>query len=232
MNGFTFFRNYYEAINDPENELTEEEQGRLYNAIFAYIFEGKEPELKGACKLAFNILRPSLDVSKTRGEARKSKSKEEVTESNENQTESKQNQNKSNENQNSNVIGFDSDLTFLEKKEERKEEIYNETRQTGARAREEASVFGAEYVRFMNDHPNIVEDIRSPSEIAGKDFVLLAQKISESSRILQQKDSLRWLLSRYDEIMRDKFRDFQRGSPPEKKDPDFDGSRFADIHYD
>lgn len=33
VNGFTFFKNYYDAINDPENGLTEEEQGKLYNAI-------------------------------------------------------------------------------------------------------------------------------------------------------------------------------------------------------
>ena len=67
MNGFTFFKNYYEAISDPENELSEEEQGRLYNAIFAYMFEDEEPSLKGACKMAFNLIRPSLDKSKRNG---------------------------------------------------------------------------------------------------------------------------------------------------------------------
>lgn len=227
MNGFTFFRNYYEAINDPENELTEEEQGRLYNAIFAYMFEDKEPELKGACRIAFNLMRPALEKSRRNGKNGASKPEE----SEENQIETQSTQNR-NEIENKSRFEVDCVSAFLEKKEE-EEEVYNETRQTGARAREEATVLGAEYVRFMNEHPNIVEDILSPSEIEGKDFVLLAQKISESSRILQQKDSLRWLLSRYDEIMRDKYRDFPRGSPPEKKpDPDFDGSDFADIVYE
>lgn len=56
MNGFTFFRNYYEAITDPDNGLTEEEQGRVYNAIFSYVFDGVEPDLKGTCRFVYNTV--------------------------------------------------------------------------------------------------------------------------------------------------------------------------------
>lgn len=63
VNGFTFFKNYYDAITDPDNGLTAEEQGELYNAIFAYMFEDVLPSLKGACRMAFNLIKPSLDKS-------------------------------------------------------------------------------------------------------------------------------------------------------------------------
>ena len=56
MNGFTFFRNYYEVISDPDNGLTEEEQGRVYNAIFSRVFDGVEPDLKGACRFVYNTV--------------------------------------------------------------------------------------------------------------------------------------------------------------------------------
>lgn len=51
VNGFTFFKNYYDAITDPDNGLTAEEQGELYNAIAA-----KKLKLKTVpCKIAADL---------------------------------------------------------------------------------------------------------------------------------------------------------------------------------
>ena len=101
VNGFTFFKNYYDAITDPDNGLTAEEQGELYNAIFAYMFEDVLPSLKGACRMAFNLIKPSLDKSKVRSAARTKEEETEQTEeetgTNRNQTQSNANQKKSNE---------------------------------------------------------------------------------------------------------------------------------------
>ena len=69
------------------------------------------------------------------------------------------------------------------------------------------------YLAFMRDHPHIVEDLDNPSYLSGVDFSLLAQKISESSRYLQGKQSLKWLLRHYWEIIGDSYKDFSRDSP-------------------
>ena len=138
MKGFTFFRNYYEAINDPENELTEEEQGKLYNAIFAYMFDGKEPELKGACRMAFNLIRVSLDLSKVRSENGRRGG-----EANDKQTESKTEANGSkveaNDKQTESEEDFACDLPLLEEEKEistRKKVSNRQTTTARARARD------------------------------------------------------------------------------------------------
>ncbi len=123
MKGFTFFRNYYEAINDPENELTEEEQGKLYNAIFAYMFDGKEPELKGACRMAFNLIRVSLDLSKVRSESGKrggeanDKQTESKIEANGSKAEANAKQNEANDKQTESEEDFACVLPLLEEEE-------------------------------------------------------------------------------------------------------------------
>ena len=212
MNGFTFFRNYYEAITDPDNELSEEEQGRLYNAIFSYVFEGKEPELKGACRLAFNLIRPSLDTSKVRGEAGKTTKQK----TNENQTEANENQNKSNENQNSEVIDFDSDLTFLEKKE-REEEREVRKRSKGkeegcekiARAREDTPL--ERFLERWQVNSNAIGNY-SGGKLAGIDWDKVSEQVGKSA-FLQQQKGIAFFVTHYAEIIDGSYTDFH---PPRR----------------
>lgn len=68
------------------------------------------------------------------------------------------------------------------------------------------------YLEFMREHAYIIEDLDNPSELYGIDFALLSQKIAESSRYLQGKQSLKWLLRHYREIIGDSYKDFAR--PP------------------
>ncbi len=229
MNGFTFFENYYKAISDPDNGLTEEEQGRLYNAIFSYMFNGVEPELKGACRMAFQLIKPSLDLSKVRSEAKKKGQKgveEEGNFDSENQNEIKP---ESNPNQNEikteqNEIKPDSSPSLRNKKEEiRKSNNITDGLSACTRETDDSDECVSDYLEFMREHPNIVEDIKNPDLIATVDFNLLSEKIAESS-YLQTRCSLSWLIGNYFKIKAGKYKDFDRhnrGSPPADSQMDF-----------
>ena len=206
MNGFTFFRNYYEAINDPETDLTEEEQGRLYNAIFAYVFNDEEPNLKGACRLAFNMIKPSLDVSKARGESKRNKSKSK---------EIKKNQNESNQNQNESKHDFDSDLTFFEKEEERREKKEdNIPPSLRAGARDE----GEELREFLQENGNIAVDNCSTASL-DMDYPGLRRAFAESVYLREKPHDLSWVAKNAARILRGDYKDkpARSGSPPDGK---------------
>lgn len=70
------------------------------------------------------------------------------------------------------------------------------------------------YLEFMREHAYINEDLDNPSELCGIDFALLSQKIAESSRYLKGKQSLKWLLRHYREIIGDSYKDFSRRPLP------------------
>ena len=59
IKGFTFFRSYYESLSDlePESRL------RLYDAIFAYAFDGAIPELSNVESVVFKLVKPTIDKS-------------------------------------------------------------------------------------------------------------------------------------------------------------------------
>ena len=60
INGFTFYRNYYEIIK----YLPNKEKMQLYDAILGYMFEDKEPELKELLKGIWINLKMPLDNNK------------------------------------------------------------------------------------------------------------------------------------------------------------------------
>lgn len=60
VNGFTFYRNYFELIR----YLPNEERLKMYDAIFGYIFEEIEPELDGLNKGIWINLKMPLNTSK------------------------------------------------------------------------------------------------------------------------------------------------------------------------
>lgn len=229
MNGFTFFENYYKAISDSNNGLTEEEQGRLYNAIFSYMFDGVEPELKGACRMAFQLIKPSLDLSKVRSEAKRKGQKggeEEGNFDSENQNEIKT---ESNPNQNEikteqNEIKSDSSPSLRNKKEEiRKSNNITDGLNACTRETDDSDECVSDYLEFMREHPNIVEDIKNPDLIATVDFNLLSEKIAESA-YLQTRCSLSWLIGNYPKIKAGSYKDFDRhnrGSPLKDSQMDF-----------
>lgn len=218
MTGFTFFQNYFDSISDEENGLSEEEQGRLYNAIFAYMFRDEEPNLKGACKLAFNLIKPSLDLSKIRskaGSVKQTEIKPEQNEINPNQKEIKPEQTE---------IKSETSPFFENKEREEEREDINTV---GLNARTQGKPNGEDgmgdidetvegYMQFHRDHPTVQADITNPSLIATVDWNLLGMKIQES-RYLQGRKSLRWLIDHYSKIVLDTYKDFapKAGAPPD-----------------
>lgn len=61
---FIFYRSFYEGIR----ELNFEQQGKVYNAIFGYALNGEEPNLTGAEKAAFVLIKPQIDANNTKYE--------------------------------------------------------------------------------------------------------------------------------------------------------------------
>ena len=225
VNGFTFFKNYYDAITDPDNGLTAEEQGELYNAIFAYMFEDVLPSLKGACRMAFNLIKPSLDKSKVRSAAR---TKEEETEQTEEETGTNRNQTQSNANQKkSNEIKPQSnekktDLSpSMNKEKEQERENKNENkkneqeREEGAGGREnplsatERTERSFVQEKFFKEHPEIEVD-NYPACLASEiDFEVLSAEISKSAYLRGTK-SFSWLCKNYRKIALGQYRDYAK----------------------
>lgn len=87
---FTFFRSYYEALN----ELSDKDKKALLVAIVDYIFADITPEFKGTKKSVWTLIEPTLSISKAKSNSTKLKS-------NQNQNEIKL---KSNQNQKSNSV--------------------------------------------------------------------------------------------------------------------------------
>ena len=56
---FVFYRSFYEALqNVPKNHRAE-----VYDAVFAYVFESREPSLTGVKRALWELIRPQLDAS-------------------------------------------------------------------------------------------------------------------------------------------------------------------------
>lgn len=61
---FVFYRSFYEALqNVPKKHRTE-----VYEAVFAYAFEAREPSLTGVTRALWELIRPQLDASRKRYE--------------------------------------------------------------------------------------------------------------------------------------------------------------------
>jgi hypothetical protein len=54
-----FYRSFFEAIKD----LNFEQQGIIFNAIFDYGLNFKEPKLEGICKTIWTLIKPQLDAN-------------------------------------------------------------------------------------------------------------------------------------------------------------------------
>ena len=69
---FTFYRSYYEALND----LPEKERAKVLFALLAYALDEEEPnELSGVCSACFKLIRPTLDSGRNNAANRQNKTK-------------------------------------------------------------------------------------------------------------------------------------------------------------
>lgn len=87
INGFTFFRNYHDSLND----LPLEDKKEMLVAIDDFIFEDIEPEFTGFKQTIWKLIKPNLISSKSHSrlyqDKTKKKSKKIKSKSNENQNE-------------------------------------------------------------------------------------------------------------------------------------------------
>lgn len=92
MDGFTFFRSYYEAATAITDAATRAE---FYDAVLAYMFEDSEPRIESdIVRALFLAVRPNLNKSKNKSK----RTKQNQTESNEiKQNQIKPNKTKSNQ---------------------------------------------------------------------------------------------------------------------------------------
>jgi hypothetical protein len=89
------YRSFYEAIKP----LPKEDQAEVWDAVFSYGLEKKEPNLKGVAKSIFTLIKPQLDANFKRYlNGTKTKQKQSKIEA-----KSKQNESKSVTNVNVNV---------------------------------------------------------------------------------------------------------------------------------
>ena len=73
----------------------------------------------------------------------------------------------------------------------------------------------------------------SGGRLSGIDWDRVSEKTMQSADILQKHKDIGFFIRNYEEILDGKFDDLKYKSSEEKKiDPDYDGSRFANIHYD
>ena len=105
-NSCIFYRSFYDSIKELDANI----QVQLYNAIFEYQFEGKEPELTGICKSIFTLIIPQLEANNKRytngckgGRPKNNQKETEIKpKNNQKETKVKPNENE-NENENDNV---------------------------------------------------------------------------------------------------------------------------------
>ena len=175
-----FYKSFYEAIK----ELPDEQQAHLYNAVFAFQFDGTEPELEsGVEKAIWKIIKPLIMANNDRFEngkkgGRPKKEKPVVTEiktigyENENHRLSKSDKN---ENLMSNVVM--SNVVMSNAEEEVKEE-----------APATAVKFYLENINPVAS-PHELEEIQDYEKDMPTDLVIYAMKLS----IEQRKTSLKYI---------------------------------------
>lgn len=63
---FTWYRSYYDALK----ELPAEEFRDIVLAVCAYALDGEDPELSGVARAIFTLIRPTLEVGRSKAENR------------------------------------------------------------------------------------------------------------------------------------------------------------------
>ena len=140
-NSFVIYHNYRETLED----LTDEQVGKLFRAIFDYEIDKKEPNFNGELKIAFRFIKKDLDLNNDKYESicernRKNGQKGGAPKGNQNaRKQPKQPKQPDNDNDNDNEYDndYDNDDDYiLESKEESKNKeinnnnIHTHTRET------------------------------------------------------------------------------------------------------
>lgn len=211
--------------------LTTEQAGILLKAIFCYTSDEPLPDMDPLTKMAFSFIRAAIDRSDDRYQRRVESNRENgklggrppKNKAVDVENNPKETQKNPTETQKPN--GFFQNPPDPDPDPVR--DNYPE-RSVGesARARE-----GTPLEKFLDRWKISFNAIGNYSggKLAGIDWDKVSAKVEVSSFLKQQK-AIGFYIAHYADIIDGKYDDIVR--PQKKPDPDFDGSRFADIHYD
>lgn len=120
---FTWYRSYYDALK----ELPAEEFRDIVLAVCAYALDGEEPELSGVARSIFTLIRPTLEVGRSRAENR-SRAEQTSLSAEQNGSRPEQTKNKAEQTQNKRKqTGNKPEQTRKEKEKEREKESENDS---------------------------------------------------------------------------------------------------------
>lgn len=211
--------------------LTTEQAGILLKAIFCYTSDEPLPDMDPLTKMAFSFIRSAIDRTDDRYQRRVESNRENgklggrppKNKAIDVENNPKETQKNPTETQKPN--GF-----FQNPPEPDPEPVRDNypERSVGesARTREDTPI-----ERFLDKwgiNSNAIGNY-SGGRLAGIDWDRLSERVQRSS-FLQQQKAIGFYIAHYADIIDGKYDDIVR--PQKKPDPDFDGSRFANIHYD
>lgn len=120
---FTWYRSYYDALKD----LPAEEFRAIVLAVCAYALDGEEPELSGVARAIFTLIRPTLEVGRSKAENR-SRAEQTVLSSEQTGNSPEQTKNKPEQTQNKRKqTDNKQEQTRKEKEKEREKESENDS---------------------------------------------------------------------------------------------------------
>lgn len=120
---FTWYRSYYDALK----ELPAEEFRDIVLAVCAYALDGEETELSGVARSIFTLIRPTLEVGRSRAENR-SRTEQTVLSAEQTGNRPEQTKNKPEQTQNKRKqTGNKPEQTRKEKEKEREKESENDS---------------------------------------------------------------------------------------------------------
>ena len=134
-NSFVIYHNYRDTLED----LTDEQVGKLFRAIFDYEIDKKEPNFNGELKIAFRFIKKDLDLNNDKYESicernRKNGQKGGAPKGNQNaRKQPKQPKQPDNDNDDDNDYDNDDDYILESKKESKNKEINNNNIHTHTR---------------------------------------------------------------------------------------------------
>ncbi len=183
-NGFIFYRSFYEALKDLENE----QYAVVHKALCEYALNGKEPNLKGVEKSFFLLIKPTLDTCiKNYLNGCKPKAKRKPNES-ETQASIKPNE---------------SETQAYKDKDKDKDKDNKENSLTTIKEEKSSS----DYLTVFLDLYQIQSDISSLTMVRNLNFKAVMQAYGRSKWLRDEIKSLRWVVNNYHKIIDGEYDD-------------------------
>lgn len=201
--------------------LNMEQRGVLFTAIMSFQIGEELPEMDGMTQMAFSFIKSDLQRTEENYQKKVETNRENGKRGGRRKKEAEKPKANGFQEKPKKANGYFENPN--DKDNESDNDLLTDGLNAGAREEDDADECVSDYLDFMREHPNVVEDIKNPDLIATVDFNLLSEKIAESA-YLQTRCSLSWLIGNYPKIKAGQYRDFDRhnrGSPLADSQMDF-----------